>query len=610
MVSLSNIDFINTRRRSGPSQDCRRDRIQNGSQDCAAVTCARRGSHLRPTRRELFRVRSRMTGFHFADMFECVARALPDRAAVVSGQRSLTWHDFDRRANALAADFLDAGLTRSSKVAAYLFNGPEYLETYFAATKVAMWPVNTNYRYGAEEITYLFDNADAEAVVFDIAFTDVAAAVRAKTPGVRRWYAVGSGVGSEAGSGVGSAVPDWAVSYESVVADGLEAPPVTTWSRDLTDVIMTYTGGTTGMPKGVMWSHGQLSQVTGNGGNTVLGIPAATSLNDLFEKLCARTEFPVVLEACPLMHATALGNAYGMLCTGATIALLERARFDPAYLWDEVDRLRVTWLTMVGDAFARPLLAELEAHPGRWKLDSLRVVYSAGVMWSREVKVAMLNHLHDDVVLLDVLGSTEAAGMGSSVSTKGAVAETAAFRVGDLAQVIADDDSFVVPGSGAVGRAAFGGPMPDGYYKDEKKTAETFRTINDRRWSVPGDFASVEADGTMRLLGRGSVCINTAGEKVFVEEVEEVLKLHPEVRDAVCVGIPDLRFGETVCAVIEPRDGVDALDSVSIIEHVKRHLAGYKAPRDIVHVDSIGRAPSGKVDYAMLKALARERLGR
>lgn len=539
-----------------------------------------------------------MVDFQFADVFETVAAAVPDRIAVIFGPRELTWRDFDRRSNALAADLVQAGLGQSAKVAAYLFNSPEYLETYFAATKVAMWPVNTNYRYGAEEITYLFDNADAEAVVFDTSFTAVVDAVRPRLSKVRRWYAVGPNP------------PDWAVPYESVVGVGAEEAPKTGWSRSPRDVIMTYTGGTTGMPKGVMWSHGELSRVMGNGGNAVLGIPGSASLTELGESVRTRMNAPIVMEACPLMHATALGNAYGMLSLGATIVLLDKARFDPAHLWSEVDRLGVTWITIVGDAFARPLLGELEANPGRWKLDTLRVIYSAGVMWSREVKSAMMAHLRDDIVLLDVFGSTEAAGMGASTSTKGAIADTAAFRVGELAQVIAEDGSFVVPGSGTIGLAAFGGPMPDGYYKDEKKTAETFRTINGKRWSVPGDFASVDADGTLRLLGRGSVCINTAGEKVFVEEVEEVLKRHAQVRDAVCVGVPDPRFGETVCAVVEPHTGVGHVDAASIIEHVKSHLAGYKAPKDVVQVDSINRAPSGKVDYATLKALARTRLGR
>ena len=539
-----------------------------------------------------------MGDFHFADVFETVAAAIPERVAIVHGARTVTWLEFDRRANALAADLVAGGLGQSAKVAAYLYNSPEYLETYYAATKVSMWPVNTNYRYGADEITYLFDNADAEAVVFDTAFSDVVETVRERLPKVTRWYAVGANP------------PSWAIAYENVVSPGADTAPTVAWRRAGSDVIMTYTGGTTGMPKGVMWTHAELFRAMGSGGNAVLDMAPVATLTDLGAALKARTQFPVVMEACPLMHATALGNAYGMLPLGATIVLLDRPRFDAAHLWDEVDRLGVTWLTMVGDAFARPLLAELEANPSRWSLDSLRVLYSAGVMWSREVKAAMLEFLHDDVMLLDVFGSTEASGMGRSVSTKADVAETAAFRIGDLAQVLTEDGRFVEPGSGEVGLAAFGGPMPDGYYKDPKKTAETFRTVNGKRWSVPGDYASVEVDGSMRLLGRGSVCINTAGEKVFVEEVEEVLKLHEHVRDAVCVGIPDPRFGETVCAVVEPRAGVAEVDAASVIAHVRSRLAGYKTPKDVVVVDSVARAPSGKVDYATLRTLARTRLGR
>ena len=539
-----------------------------------------------------------MPDFHFADVFEAVARAVPDRTAIAHGPRETSWREFDRRSNALAADLVASGLGQSAKVAAYLYNSAEYLETYFAATKVAMWPVNTNYRYGSSEITYLFENADAEAVVFDTAFSDIADQVRDRLPGIRRWYAVGANP------------PPWAVPYESIVAAGADDPPAVSWQRAGTDVVMTYTGGTTGMPKGVMWSHGELFRVMGHGGNALLGIPPIASLDELVDAVRSRSDVQVVLLACPLMHATALGNAYGMLSIGSTIAVLEGTRFDAGHLWDEVDRLGVTWLTIVGDAFARPLLGELELHPGRWRLDSLRVIYSAGVMWSHEVKNGMLAHLRDDIVLVDVFGSTEAAGMGRSVSTKGSVAQTAAFMVGELAQVIAEDGTFVTPGSGQVGMAAFGGPMPLGYYKDDKKTAETFRFVNAKRWSVPGDFATVEADGSMKLLGRGSVCINTAGEKVFVEEVEEVLKLHPQVRDAVCVGIPDPRFGETVCAVIEALPGTTDLDEASIIGHVRARLAGYKTPKDVVRVESIGRAPSGKVDYATLRAVARERLGR
>lgn len=537
-------------------------------------------------------------GWQFADVFETIAAAVPDRPAFIIGEHVTSWSEFDRRANALAHDLIDAGLGPQSKVAAYLPNRPEYVETYHAAAKIAAWPFNTNYRYGPEEITYLFDNADTEAVVFDTRFVDTVTEVRKRVPGIKRWYAVGPDR------------PDWATDYEALVAAGSDNPPATQDARSGDDVVLTYTGGTTGMPKGVMWQHKELFAAMGNGGSPMLGIAPTESLDAMAAAVSATEKGPVVLLACPLMHATALGNGYGMLTVGGTLVMLEGEKFDAAGLWDAVDSNNVEWLTMVGDAFARPLLAELEAHPDRWSLESLRVVYSAGVMWSREVKQAMLTHLRDDVMLIDVLGSTEAAGMGSSVSTKGQVAETASFMVGELAQVLREDGGFVEPGSGEVGLAAFGGPMPTGYYKDEAKSAETFRTIDGKKWSVPGDFATVEADGSMKLLGRGSVCINTGGEKVFVEEVEEAIKLHVDVRDAVCVGIPDERFGETVCAVIELSDGTNSVDSDEVILHVKERLAGYKAPRDLVIVESIGRAPSGKVDYKGLRAHAREQLDR
>lgn len=537
-------------------------------------------------------------GWHYADLFEAIAEAVPDRTAMIYGDVELSWRDFERRSNALATDLMSAGLGAASKVAVYLPNRPEFMETYHAAQKVAGWPFNTNYRYGPEEISYLFDNADAEAVVFDTRFLETASAVRPGLPGIKRWYAVGDGC------------PEWAVPYESVVGPGSDNPPVVPGGRHDTDVILTYTGGTTGMPKGVMWQQVDLFTAMGHGGSALHGIDPISSLDEGAAGVANRAEGPAVLLACPMMHATALSNAYRTLGIGGTVVLLPGEKFDPAALWDTVDQRNVSSLVIVGDAFARPLLAELDANPGRWSLASLRIMNSAGVMWSREVKEGLFAHMRDDAMLIDVFGSTEAAAMGSSVSTKGEVAETASFMVGELAQVISETGGFVVPGSGEVGLAAFGGPMPVGYYKDEKKTAETFRVLDGRRWSVPGDFATVEADGSMKLLGRGSVCINTGGEKVFVEEVEEVLKRHDDVKDAVCVGIPHERFGETVCAVVEIADDSDGIDGDEVSKHVKVHLAGYKAPRDVVVVPTIGRAPSGKVDYKSLRAHAREQLGR
>ncbi len=536
--------------------------------------------------------------WHFADLWEAMAAAIPDRTAIIYGDQVVDWKSFDQRSNALAQDLLDAGLRPQAKVAVYVPNRPEYLEAYHAAQKISAWPFNVNYRYAPDEILYLLDNADAEAVVFDIRFVETVDALRDRAANVVRWYAVGDDC------------PEWAVPYESVASAQRDEPPRGRVGRSGDDVILTYTGGTTGMPKGVMWQHRALFPVTGAGGSVARGIDPPGSLEAATAAAIDRAEVPIVLLACPLMHATALASAYGTLSLGGTIVLLPGDRFDAAGLWDTVDRTKADQLVIVGDAFARPLVDELEASPGRWSLATLKIVYSAGVMWSQDIKERMFEYLRDDALMLDVFGSSEAAGMGSSISTKGAVAQTASFMVGPMAQVISESGGFVVPGSGEVGLAAFGGPTPVGYYKDEKKSAETFRTIEGRRWAVPGDFATVEVDGTLKLLGRGSVCINTGGEKVFVEEVEEVLKEHDAVNDAVCVGIPHERFGETVCAVVELKNAGVELDTDGLVKHVKTKLAGYKAPRDVIVVPTIGRAANGKVDYKGLREHARTELGR
>ncbi|MDA3040180.1 MAG: acyl-CoA synthetase [Actinomycetota bacterium] len=536
--------------------------------------------------------------WHFADLFETVAAAAPERDVIVFGKRQITWREFDQRADSVANDLTTAGIGRQGKVMVYLYNSPEYLEACFGALKAALVPANVNYRYGAREVAYLFQNADAEAAIFDVEFAPLLDSIRGELPLMKRWLAVGDA----------DAVPDWAVAYETVAATA--SPPAVRADRRPDDLLLQYTGGTTGMPKGVMWAQQDLFRAMGQGGSALLGIAPVGSLEELAERTAAATgPTEVALMACPLMHATALGNTFQMLPLGATIVLLENRRFDPAELWSAVESNGVTWLTMVGDAFGRPLLEELERSPGRWNLDSLRVIYSAGVMWSQEVKQGMLRHMGSDVTLIDALGSSEAPGLGVSVSKQGSSSTTAVFTIGQEAQVITEDDQFVEPGSGQIGMVAFGGSMPLGYYKDEAKTAATFRVVGGRRWSIPGDYATVELDGTLNLLGRGSVCINTGGEKVFPEEVEEVLKLDPSVRDAVCVGVPDDRFGQRICAVVEVAPGAEAPGLEGLADLVKSRLASYKAPRELVVVDTIGRAPSGKVDYKALTDLATRSLG-
>lgn len=538
-----------------------------------------------------------MSGWNYADVFEAVAGAAGDRPCQIQGDRVISWRAFDRRANALAADLIAAGLSRQSKLAAYLHNGPEYLESYVAAFKAGVAPVNTNYRYGPDEILYLFDNADAEAVVFHACFAELLDGVRGRLAKVKRWYVVAD----ETGAG-----PDWATPYEDVVAAGADRV-VAPWGRDGDDLLLLYTGGTTGMPKGVMWRQDDLFQVLGSGGQPLLGIPPAGSLDELAGRVAAMPAGPVTLIACPLMHGTGQFSAFITMALGGTIVSLPNRRFDVGELWREVERLRVNSIVIVGQAFAGPMLEYLDVHRTEHDLESVGMISSSGVMWSRENKDGLLGHL-PGVVLFDSLGSSEAVGLGGSVSGGGVAASTAKFVLGPTCAVFTDDGRRVEPGSDEQGMVAVTGFIPLGYYKDEVKSAQTFRIFEDRRWSVPGDWAEVEADGSLKLLGRGSVCINTGGEKVFPEEVEEALKTHPGVRDAVAVGIPDPRFGERICVVVEAEDGASP-DLEELSGHVRSRLAAYKAPRDLVLVETIGRAPNGKVDYKRLKALAIDRVG-
>ncbi|HEY1280718.1 MAG TPA: acyl-CoA synthetase [Acidimicrobiales bacterium] len=548
-----------------------------------------------------------MTNWNFADAWEAIAARVPDWPCLIQGERIVAWGEVDRRADALAADLLDAGLQQQAKVLAYLYNAPEYLETYFAAFKAGLVPVNTNYRYGAEEIVYLFDNADAEVVVFHAAFTDLLDGVRERLPGVRRWYVVAD----ETGRG-----PGWAVSYDDVVgsaedvgASGSDAEAAHVrgpWGRSGDDLLILYTGGTTGMPKGVMWRQDDLFNVLGAGGQPLLGVPPAESVAELVSRVDPAGFHATMLAACPLMHGTGQFSSLIALNLAGTVAVLPSRHLDIGELWSQVERHGINSVVIVGQAFAGPMLAYLDEHPGEHDLSTVFLISSSGVMWSQENKDGLLRHL-PQVALFDSYGSSEAVGLGGSVSTNGHAEQTAHFELGENCAVFTEDGRRVEAGSGEQGMVAISGFIPLGYYKDEAKTAQTFRTFEGRRWSVPGDWAEVDADGSLRLLGRGSVCINTGGEKVFPEEVEEVLKTHASVRDAVCVGVPDDRFGESICAVVEPEPGSDPT-AADLPAHVKASLASFKAPRHVVVVDTIGRAPNGKVDYKALKRLAEDRL--
>ena len=541
--------------------------------------------------------------WNYADIWESIAGAIPDLPAQIRGPRQVKWADFDRRANALARRLLDLGLKQQSKVAAYLYNGPEYLETYYAAFKAGFAPVNTNYRYVADELVYLFDNADAEAVVFGASFAETVDSIRGRLPKVKAWIALAE---------PGHPVPPFAEDYDAIVA-AHEGRVVAPWGRSDEDLLILYTGGTTGMPKGVMWRLNDLFNVLGGGGNLMLGTPPLAKPEEAAERVlnAIRTGDPMLspqttIAAAPLMHGTAQFTGLMVLTGGGSVGSLPSTRFNAMELWDEAARLKAGAITIVGMAFAQPMLEALDANPGRWDLSNLRRIGSSGTVWSMENKQGLLRHL-PTCAIFDSLGSSEAVGLGASSSAAGAEAETAKFMVTPNSACFTEDGRRVEPGSGERGLLAVSGFLPAGYYKDPEKTERTFRMFEGRRWSVPGDWATVEADGSLRLLGRGSQVVNTGGEKVFPEEVEEAIKLYPGVRDAAVVGVPDARFGERICAVVDM--GEAAAPSLSDLSaHVRQNLAAYKAPRELV-IAPITRAANGKLDYKSVREGALRALG-
>ncbi|MCU1499117.1 MAG: fatty-acid--CoA ligase, partial [Acidimicrobiales bacterium] len=446
-----------------------------------------------------------------------------------------------------------------------------------------------------DELVYLWDNADAVAVVFHGSFGANIERIRDRLPKVRTWLWVDDD---------GGACPHWAIPYETVAVshpDKVEAP----WGRDGDHLYMLYTGGTTGMPKGVRWRQDDNSRnIIALGVNPRYG---EDPVDYQVTRDLVNGPGIVSVPACPLMHGTGCMTQLIALSGGGCVVTLQGRGLDVEELFDTIAARKGNTTAIVGDAFAKPMLRALDAEPDRWDLSSLFVITSSGVMFSEASKQGLIRHL-PHAMIVDAFSSSEAVGMGQSISAAGTDSGTARFSVGQNTKVFTEDLREVVPGSGETGRVAVGGHQPIGYYKDPEKTAATFLTVDGRRYSVPGDFATVEADGSITLLGRGSVCINTGGEKVFPEEVEEVLKIHEDIRDAVAVGVPDDKFGEAITAVVELAPHT-TLDEAAVIAHVKGRLASYKAPKRVLAIDTIGRAPNGKVDYKRLKQYARDELG-
>jgi fatty-acyl-CoA synthase len=532
-------------------------------------------------------------------IWEAIADAIPEAPAVVQGARKFDWRTYDLRAARLARALLDAGLGPHAKVGMALYNSPEYCEANFAAIKIRGVPVNVNYRYLDRELAYLLDNADVEALVFHSSLGDRVARVRSQLPRLRLLVEVDDGPAAD-----GSRHVEGALRYDEIQR---ALAPAARIAPEGDEIYMLYTGGTTGMPKGVMYAMRDFTQFFLKTYPQMIGlakIASADAVPDLARALCAKGETTVSMSGPPLMHGT--GCWLGMMVPhmlGGTAVLLEKRGLDAVELWDTVARERVTLLVIVGDAFARPMLRALDENPGRWDASCLATIVSSGAMFSLEVKQGLIRHL-PRLAIADMLGSTE-GGMGNSLVRAGATAETARFRPNPTTRVFGEDGREVRPGSGEIGMVANGGMVPIGYYKDPEKSARTFRTIDGVRYGFAGDMATVEADGTITLLGRGSNCINSGGEKIFPEEVEEAIKLHPAVEDALVFGVPDERFGQRVVGVASLAPGADATFA-EIAAGARTRLASYKLPKELVIVPSVPRAPNGKADYPAARKLFEE----
>jgi acyl-CoA synthetase (AMP-forming)/AMP-acid ligase II len=524
--------------------------------------------------------------FNLADLWERVVDAIPEHEAMVCAHRRLTYAQTDERATRLAHHLTGLGIGAGDHVALYLFNGTEYLEGMLAAFKLRAVPINVNYRYGEEELRYLLADADARAVVFHREFAPTLEGARDALPLLTGFVMVDDASGAPSPSG--------ATEYESALAAASPARDFAPRSAD--DLYILYTGGTTGMPKGVMWRAEDIFFGAFGGGN--LGEAPITAPGEIVDSLEPHRRG---LPACPFMHGTAHWMAFGTLFSGGTVVISPDRHLDPERLWRLIERERVTFLVIVGDAFARPLIETLDRLDPPAEVTALTVVLSGGAVLSPSVKSTWVERL-PGTLLIDGFGASETGGQGQSVSAAGGPIEAAPrFRVNDETTVLDDDLRPVAPG--VIGKLARRGHVPLGYYRDPEKTAVTFPVIDGVRWSVPGDHARIEDDGTITVVGRGSVSINTGGEKVYPEEVESALKSSPAVFDAVVVGVPDERWGERVTAVVQARPGTTPLLD-DLAEHTRAQLASYKVPRGLVVVEEIVRSPSGKPDYRWARATA------
>jgi acyl-CoA synthetase (AMP-forming)/AMP-acid ligase II len=533
--------------------------------------------------------------FNLADLFENAVDHFADREYLVAEGKRRTYREMDERANQLAHHLAKHGVGPGDHVGIYGYNSVEWVETLWAVFKLrAVW-ININYRYVEDELAYIFENADLKALVYEREFAPRIHAVLDKLPALRHCVEI------EDGSGVDSSVLD-SVAYEEALAG--ESKERDFGPRSADDHYILYTGGTTGMPKGVVWRHEDVFFALGGGNDPATG-ERAIRPEVMVERGQKEPAQGVMLPIAPLMHGATQWSIMGGSFVGRKTVLMRR--FDPAEVWSLVEAEKVGTIMITGDAMGRPMVEALDANPGRWDVSSLVVLTSSAAVFSPVVKDKFFDHF-PNLIIIDSIGSSESGNNGMAIITKGKTAmkgggPTVSAGPGTVV-IDPDTGKKIEAGSGLIGKVARTGDIPLEYYKDPKKTAETFITFDGTRYVMPGDFAQVEADGRVTMLGRGSVSINSGGEKIFPEEVEQAVKSHPDVYDCVVIGVPDERWGSRVAAVIETRDGGAPPTLESIQDHCRGRIAGYKVPRELHLVGGIERAPSGKPDYRWAKQVA------
>jgi 3-oxocholest-4-en-26-oate---CoA ligase len=527
---------------------------------------------------------------NLADLFEKAVDAYPDREYLVANGVRRTYAEMEARANQLAHHLAAQGIGPGDHVGIYSYNSVEWVETAWAVFKLrAVW-ININYRYVKEELRYLLTNADLKALVHQREFAPLVADLLADLPELRHVIVV------EDGTDAPNASPE-SVAYEDALDGQSTARDFSPRSGD--DIYILYTGGTTGMPKGVVWRHEDVFYALGGGTDPVTN----TRIEDPGLIVQKGANGPVsFLPVAPLMHGATQWSVMGQSFVGSKIVLM--AKFDPHEVWRLVETEKVNSVMITGDAMGKPLIESLDDVGTSHDLSSLIAVVSSAALFSAPVKDQFFTHL-PNIVITDAVGSSEGGNNGLTVVTAGNTAMKSGPTVHALGKTVVFDEDLnpVEPGSGTIGKIARSGDIPQGYYKDPKKTAEVFITVRGTRYVMPGDFATVEADGSITLLGRGSIVINSGGEKIFPEEVESAVRSHPDVMDAIVCGAPDERWGQTVAAIIQPRVGHAAPSLESIQEHCRASIAGYKLPRRLHVVDTVERSPSGKPDYTWATAI-------